>query len=81
MRYAPVRTPAIDPTRLVAAVVRAPFALFWGPTCVIRRAAESFFWGAPPSRRPCPMPMHVYKIACEPRCYGGCGCDCGCRHG
>jgi hypothetical protein len=81
MRYAPVHAPAIDPTRLVAAAVRAPFALVWGPSCVIRRAAESFFWGTPPVHRPCPVPMHVYKIACEPPCYGGCGCDCGCRHG
>jgi len=81
MRYTPVRPPAIDPARLVAAAMRAPFALFWGPGCVIRRTAESFFWGASPAPRPCPMPIHIYKIAFEPPCYGGCGCKCGCRHG
>jgi hypothetical protein len=81
MPGAPVRSPAIDPARLVAAAVRAPFALFWGPACVLRRTAHSFFWGAQPECRPCPAPMHIYRIACEPPCYGGCGCNCGCRHG
>lgn len=73
--------PAVDPAQLVTAVLRAPFALFWGPGCVIRRTADSFFWGAPPQCRPCPPPMHVYKIAYEPPCHGGRGCACGCRHG
>lgn len=73
--------PAVDPAQLVTAALRAPFALFWGPDCVIRRTGESFLWGAPPRCCPCPPPMHVYKIACEPPCYGGCGCACGCRHG
>ena len=81
MPRAPIRPPAIDPARLVAAAVRAPFALFWGPTCLIRSAAHSFFWGVPPGCRPPPVSMHIYKTACEPPCYGGCGCNCGCRHG
>jgi hypothetical protein len=75
MRGAPIRVPPIDPARVVAAAVRAPFALFWG----IRRTAESVVWGEPPPRHPCPPPMQVYKISCEPPRYGGCGC--GCRHG
>jgi hypothetical protein len=77
MRGAPIRVPPIDPARVVAAAVRAPFALFWG----IRQTAESLVWSEPPTHHPCPPPMHVYKISCEPPCYGGCGCGCGCRHG
>jgi len=75
----------IDAARLVTAAVRLPFALFWGPGCVFRRTVHSFLWGhsfpwgAPPAYRPRPTPMQVYKIACEPPCYGGCGCAC--RHG
>jgi len=55
---------------LVAAAVRAPFALFWGPGCVARRIAHDFVWGpdAPPRR--CSPPHDLYKISCEPPCYG-----------
>lgn len=62
--------PTSVPT-IAAALIQAPFALFWGPTCVIRSAVESFFWGPQPFAKPrtgC-APMHVYKIACEPPCY------------
>ncbi|HET6183640.1 MAG TPA: hypothetical protein VFA03_08600 [Acetobacteraceae bacterium] len=71
----------LQPAHLAMAAVRAPFALFWGPTCLIRRTAESFFWGPAPPPCPRPIMLHVYKIACEPPCYGGCGCGCGAPHG
>lgn len=55
-----------------AAIMRAPFALFWGPTCVVRSTVESFFWGPTPFAEPRSgsKPLHVYRIACEPPCYG-----------
>jgi hypothetical protein len=79
MRRAPAGAAAIAPARLISAAVRLPFALFWGPRCLIRRTASSFLWGSPPPRaRRCP-PVHIYRMVCEPPCYGGCGC--GCDHG
>jgi len=72
---------------LVKAVARLPFALFWGPGCVIRRTAESFIWDAPPAwagrrddPRGCGETRHIYNIVCEPPCYR-CGSCQGCWHG
>jgi len=74
-------TPADTARLLATAVVRAPFALFWGPRCVIRRTAESFFWGESPGVGRAPIgrcaPMHLYRIACEPPCYACDRCRCG----
>ena len=80
MRGIPPHPMAMHPAHWAAAAIRAPFALFWGPACLIRRAAESFFWGPEPDGRACPPPLHVYKIACEPPRYGGCCCG-RCRNG
>jgi hypothetical protein len=74
MRGMPVHPMAVHRANLVATAVRTPFALFWGPACLLRRAAEGFFWGSDPHRCAFPSPGHVYKITCEPACYCGCGC-------
>jgi hypothetical protein len=64
---------------LLAAAVRAPFALFWGPHCVARRSLHSFVWGPEPTPCHCSPPAHVWHVSCAPPCYG---CQsCGYRHG
>lgn len=56
---------------LIAAAARAPFALFWGPGCVIRRTLHSFIWGPEPTF-PSRLPPRTdfWQISCEPPCYG-----------
>jgi hypothetical protein len=66
------------------AAVRAPRALIWGRRSLARRVLHEFIWGdgvTPPAVDQCPE-HHVWRVSCEPPCYGcgDCRC-CGGRHG
>jgi hypothetical protein len=89
---APIAPLPLRPAAKLA--LRLPLALLWATGGMARRTAESLFWGPAlpdgdacpprPGRHPAPhgcATRHVYRIACEPPCYGcGTGCDGG-RHG
>jgi hypothetical protein len=55
---------------LIAAAVRAPRALFWGPRSFVRRTLHDFVWGREPPHCHGPPPREVWRVSCEPPCYG-----------
>jgi hypothetical protein len=66
---------------LAKAALRAPRALIWGRRSLARRVMHEFVWGDGDSCAP-PPPRRIWRVSCEPPCYG-CG-DCRCgegRHG